>query len=167
VDRFVAAGADSITFHVEVQESHETKLDTLRRIRAERVRPGLAISPKTALEAIRPYADLLDIVMVMTVEPGFGGQRFMADCAAKIPGLRELMTATGRDGWEVHVDGGVSHETASVAGGSGGDVLIVGSALFQRGQDAAREIRLVKSMALEARRRTEMQASAQAPAAVR
>jgi ribulose-phosphate 3-epimerase len=167
VDRFVAAGADSITFHVEVQESHETRLDTLRRIRAERVRPGLAISPKTALEAIRPYADLLDIVMVMTVEPGFGGQRFMADCAAKIPGLRELMTATGRDGWEVHVDGGVSHETASLAGGSGGDVLVVGSALFQRGQDAAREIRLVKSVALEARRRTETQAPSQAPAAVR
>jgi ribulose-phosphate 3-epimerase len=165
VERFVGAGADSITFHVEVQDSHETKLDTLQRIRDARVRAGLAISPKTALEAIRPYAGLLDIVMVMTVEPGFGGQKFMTDCAAKIPGARELLTTTGRDDWEIHVDGGVSHESAAIAGGSGGEVLVVGSALFQRGQDAAREIRLVKSAALEARRTA---ASAErAPAAVR
>jgi len=80
--------------------------------------------------------------------------------------VRELMAATGRDDWEVHVDGGVSHETADVAGGYGGDVLVVGSALFQRGQDAAREIRLVKSAAQEARRRTETQ-TRPAPAAVR
>jgi ribulose-phosphate 3-epimerase len=121
--RFIDAGADSITFHVEVQESHETKVDTLRRIRAARVQPGLAISPKTAVEAVRPYADLIDIVMVMTVEPGFGGQKFMHDCAAKIPGVHELMSATRGDGWEVHVDGGVSHETADVAGGYGAGAI--------------------------------------------
>lgn len=165
VDRFISAGADSITFHVEVQDSHETKLDTLQRIRAARVHAGLAISPKTAIEAVRPYAEVLDIVMVMTVEPGFGGQKFMADCAAKIPGARELLTTTGRDDWEVHVDGGVSHETAAIAGGYGGDVLVVGSALFQRGHDAAREIRLVKSAAQEARRSPV--SAERAPAAVR
>jgi ribulose-phosphate 3-epimerase len=164
-DRFISAGADSITFHVEVQDSHETKLDTLQRIRAAHVRAGLAISPKTAIDAVRPYADLLDIVMVMTVEPGFGGQRFMADCAAKIPGARELLTTTGQDDWEVHVDGGVSHESAAIAGAYGGDVLVVGSALFQRGQDAAREIRLVKSAASEARRTAA--AAERAPAVVR
>jgi ribulose-phosphate 3-epimerase len=163
---FISAGADSITFHVEVQESHDTKLDTLQRIRAARVRSGLAISPKTAVDALRAYSDLLDIVMVMTVEPGFGGQKFMADCAAKIPDARELLTATGRDDWEVHVDGGVSHETAAIAGGYGGDVLVVGSALFQRGQDAAREIRLVKSTAIQARRGSAA-ATEPAPAGVR
>jgi ribulose-phosphate 3-epimerase len=152
VDRFIRAGADSVTFHVEAQESHETKLETLRRIRDARVRAGLAISPKTALEAVRPFAEELDIVMVMTVEPGFGGQKFMADCAAKIPGARELLEGAGRDGAEVHVDGGVSHETAEIAGGYGGDVLVVGSALFQRGHDAAREIQLDKSTAERARR---------------
>jgi ribulose-phosphate 3-epimerase len=152
VDRYIGAGADSVTFHVEVQESHETKLQTLRHIRDARVRAGLAISPKTALEALRPYAEHLDIVMIMTVEPGFGGQKFMPDCAAKIPGARELLESTGGGGWEVHVDGGVSHETADVAGGYGGDVLVVGSALFQRGHDAARETRLVKSAADRARR---------------
>jgi ribulose-phosphate 3-epimerase len=152
-ERYIEAGSNSITFHVEVQEPHETKVETLQRIRGARVAAGLAVSPKTSIDAIRSYVELVDIVMVMTVEPGFGGQKFMHDCAAKIPAARDLLASTARDGWAIHVDGGVSHETADVAGGYGADVLVVGSALFQRGHDAAREIRLAKEAADAARAR--------------
>jgi ribulose-phosphate 3-epimerase len=146
VDRFLKAGGDSLTFHVEAPESDAERLATLEAIRAAGRRAGLAISPDTAVEALRPYLGLLDIAMIMTVEPGFGGQRFLTDRAPKISEARVLFGT--RDGdWEVHVDGGVNHETASVAGACGADVLVVGSALFERGHDAAREVSLVKAHA--------------------
>jgi ribulose-phosphate 3-epimerase len=83
--------------------------------------------------------------MVMTVHPGFGGQRFMAEQAPKIAVARELLG--GRAGTSVHVDGGVSSETADVVGGYGVNVCVVGSALFQRGHDTAREVEAVKMRA--------------------
>ncbi len=149
---FINAGSDSITFHVEVEEPQEVKVDTLRRIRGARRAAGLAISPRTPTSAVEPYLANLDIIMVMTVEPGFGGQKFMTDCAAKIPEARELFKPRPY-GWEVHVDGGVSRETAEIAGGYGADIFVVGSALFQRGHDTAREVRLVKMLADEGWRR--------------
>ena len=150
--RFIEAGSDSITFHVEVEERPETKEETLRTIRAAGVSPGLAVSPATEVEAVQRYVRLLDVVMIMTVEPGWGGQRFRHDCAPKIADARSLL-ADGTVGGEVHVDGGVSHETAEVVGGYGAQVLVVGSALFQRGHDAAREVRLVRERADESWRR--------------
>jgi ribulose-phosphate 3-epimerase len=143
--RFLDAGSDSITFHVEVDESDRTKRETLERISAARRQPGLAISPGTPVDAVAPFADLLGIVMVMTVVPGFGGQRFMADQAPKIFEAKKLLG--DRPGTAVHVDGGVSSETADVVGGYGVDVCVVGSALFQRGHDAALEVNAVKKQA--------------------
>ena len=142
VGRFLDAGADSITFHVEVDEPDDIKRDTLEQISAARRQPGLAISPGTGVDAVRPFADQLGIVMVMTVVPGWGGQRFMADEAAKIADAKALLGR--RPGTAVHVDGGVSAETASVVGGYGVDVCVVGSALFQRGRDASREVDAVR-----------------------
>jgi ribulose-phosphate 3-epimerase len=87
MDQFIDAGCDSITFHVEVEEPIEP---TLLKIRKAGRLAGLAIKPATPLSALDPYRDLLDIVMVMTVEPGFGGQKFMADAAAKIDPAHEV-----------------------------------------------------------------------------
>jgi ribulose-phosphate 3-epimerase len=145
---FLDAGSDTLTFHVEAPEPDDVKRRTLRSIREARRQPGLAISPGTAMEAVEPFLDELDILMIMTVEPGFGGQKFRHDAAPKIAEACALLRTNPRG--EVHVDGGVGRETAAVAGGYGGEVLVVGSALFQRGRDQAREIRLVKDAAASA-----------------
>jgi len=145
VTRFLDAGSDSITFHVEVEEPESLKRETLERINEARRQPGLAISPGTEVDAVQPFADLLGIVMVMTVQPGWGGQRFMDEEAPKIADAKQLLG--GRAGTAVHVDGGVSSETADIVGGYGVDVCVVGSALFQRGHDTAMEIEAVKKRA--------------------
>ena len=146
LDEFLEAGCDSITIHVEISEPIEP---VLRRIRAAGRAAGLALRPGTPLAALEPYRELLDIVMVMTVEPGFGGQAFMADVAkAKILPARDLLSHKPWGG-EVHVDGGVNRETAELVGGLGADVLVVGTALFTKGRDQAREVRLVRTLADE------------------
>ncbi len=148
VPRFLEAEPDTITFHLEVEESDDQKSETLSAIRAAGRGPGLAVSPGTPIDSVQPYLPLLDAVMVMTVEPGFGGQRFIAEAAPKIGPAREWLVPTAG---LVHVDGGVNRETAGLCGHYGADVYIVGSALFQRGQDAADEVRLVRDRARAAR----------------
>lgn len=146
IGEYLEAGCDSITIHVEVDEPIEP---TLRTIRAAGRAAGLAVKPATPLAALEPYQTLLDIVMVMTVEPGFGGQRFMADVArAKVLAARALLRHKAY-GAEVHVDGGVNRESAELVGGLGADILVVGSALWIKGHDMGREIRLVRALADE------------------
>jgi ribulose-phosphate 3-epimerase len=146
LDEYLDAGCDSITIHVEVEEPIEP---TLERIRAAGRAAGLAMRPATPLNALRPFQPLLDIVMVMTVEPGFGGQSFMRDVAdAKLLPARDLLSHKAFGG-EVHVDGGVNRETAEYVGARGVDILVVGSALFKKGRDMAREVRLVRALADE------------------
>ncbi|MGA2512922.1 MAG: ribulose-phosphate 3-epimerase [Candidatus Limnocylindrales bacterium] len=147
VDQFIDAGCDSITFHVEVEEPIEPILLQIRQ--AGRL-AGLAIKPATPLSALDPYGDLLDIVMVMTVEPGFGGQKFMADAAAKIGTAHDVFRDRPSEApsrREVHVDGGVNRDTAELCGALGVDVLVVGSVLWKKGRDIEREIRLIKALA--------------------
>jgi ribulose-phosphate 3-epimerase len=145
MDQFIAAGCDSITFHVEVDEPIEP---TLRTIRAAGRAAGLAVKPGTPLRMLERYRELIDIVLVMTVEPGFGGQSFMKEPARKILRARDLF-ADRPLGGEIQVDGGINRETAEYVGGLGVDVLVVGSALFLKGHDMGREIRLVKALADE------------------
>jgi ribulose-phosphate 3-epimerase len=146
VEEFIEAGCDSITIHVEVEEPIEP---TLQAIRAAGRAAGLCVRPGTPISALEPYADLLDIVMIMTVEPGFGGQQFMADVlAAKAGPARELLRHKLYGG-EVHVDGGINRETAETAGSHGVDVFVVGSALSVRGRDMGREVRLIRALADE------------------
>lgn len=146
IDDYLDAGCDSVTIHVEIEEPIEP---TLRAIRAAGRAAGLCVKPKTPLSALEPYRQLLDIVMVMTVEPGFGGQAFMADVAkAKLLAAREILSHKLHGG-EVHVDGGVNRETAELVGGLGTDILVVGSALFLKGRDMGREIRLIRALADE------------------
>ncbi len=143
---YLDAGCDSITFHVEIDEPIEP---TLRAIRAAGRAAGLAVRPGTPLSALEPYAELLDIVLIMTVEPGFGGQAFMGDVlAAKADGARALL-AHKLYGGEIHADGGINRETAETAGSLGVDVFVVGSALFVRGRDMGREVRLIRALADE------------------
>lgn len=143
---FVRSGADSITFHVEAPETEPVKRDLLTSIREAGRLAGLAISPGTPVSALEPYEALLDIAMVMTVVPGAGGQRFLREEAPKIGEARRLFAAA-QGGGEVHVDGGVNRETAATVGAFGADVLVVGSALFQRGRDTADEVDLVRRSA--------------------
>ncbi len=146
IEEYLDAGCDSITLHVEIQEPIAP---TLRAIRAAGRAAGLSLRPATPLSALEPYRELLDIVMVMTVEPGFGGQAFMKDVAReKVLAARDLLRHKALGG-EVHVDGGVNRETAELVGGLGADILVVGSALWIRGHDMGREIRLVKALADE------------------
>jgi ribulose-phosphate 3-epimerase len=146
IEEYLDAGCDSITFHVEIEEPIEP---TLRAIRAAGRAAGLAVRPGTPLTELEPYAQLLDIVLIMTVEPGFGGQTFMADVlAAKAGAARELFRHKPYGG-ELHVDGGLNRETAEIAGSHGVDVYVVGSALFVPGRDMAREIRLIRALADE------------------
>ena len=146
IDEFLDAGCDSITIHVEIKEPIEP---TLRAIRAAGRAAGLCVKPGTPLRALEPYRELLDIVMVMTVEPGFGGQSFMSEVArSKLLQARELLSHKLHGG-EIHVDGGVNRETAELVGGQGVDILVVGSALWLPGRDMAREIRLIRALADE------------------
>ena len=147
IDDFIDAGCDSLTFHVEVEEPIEPTLLKIRK--AGRI-AGLAIKPATPLSALDPYRDLIDIIMVMTVEPGFGGQKFMADAATKIDPAHEVFR--DRPGEqpsrrEVHVDGGANRASAEYCGKLGVDVLVVGSVLWRKGVDIEHEIRLIKELA--------------------
>jgi ribulose-phosphate 3-epimerase len=146
IDEYLDAGCDSVTIHVEIDEPIG---ETLQAVRAAGRAAGLAVKPKTPLSALEPYSELLDIVLVMTVEPGFGGQAFMKDVAQeKILPARDLLRHKSFGG-EVHVDGGVNRETAEIVGGLGADILVVGSALWIKGHDMGREIRLVRALADE------------------
>ena len=149
-DQFLDAGCDSITFHVEVDAPQIRP--ALERIRAAGRSAGLSVKPKTPLSALAPYRDMLDIVLVMTVEPGFGGQSFMADVAAqKLGAARRWLDPAGA--CEVHVDGGGRAETAEVIGRGGTDVIVVGSALY-RADDMAAEVERIRSIAAAARATT-------------
>jgi ribulose-phosphate 3-epimerase len=146
IEEYLDAGCDSVTFHVEIDEPIKP---TLAAISAAGRAAGLAVKPATPLSALDPYRELLDIVLVMTVEPGFGGQTFMKEVAReKLLPARELLGHKSFGG-EVHVDGGINRETAEFVGGLGVDVLVVGSALWIKGHDMGREIRLVRALADE------------------
>ncbi|HEX5827392.1 MAG TPA: ribulose-phosphate 3-epimerase [Candidatus Limnocylindrales bacterium] len=146
-DRFIDAGCDSITFHVEVDAPQIRP--ALERIRGAGVSAGLSVKPGTALAALDAYRDLLDIVLVMTVEPGFGGQSFMAEVAdAKLAAARAWLDPAGAS--EVQVDGGGKASTAEAIGRGGTDVIVAGSALY-RADDMAAEVRRIRDIAAAAR----------------
>lgn len=127
IEAFAKAGADLINFHVE---SAAPVAETLDKIHALGKKAALTIKPKTPANAVFPYLHQVDMILVMTVEPGFGGQAFMADM---MPKLRELRAEINRRGLSVQlqVDGGVSAETAPIVAQAGADIAVVGSALFK------------------------------------
>lgn len=131
IEAFAAAGADILTAHVEAgPHIHRT----LQAIRAAGVQPGLALNPGTPAVAAAPLLDLVDLVLVMTVNPGFGGQRFIASQLEKIRDLRAMI---GDRPIHLQVDGGIAPDTAPLVAGAGADVLVAGSAVFGGGSVAA------------------------------
>ena len=128
VERFCEAGADIVTVHVEA-DTPENTLEAIRRIRACGKKPAVCVKPKTPAEAVLPYLELVDMVLVMTVEPGFGGQSFMAGQVRKLSALREAIGCCGRP-VHLEVDGGIGAATAPQVLAAGANILVAGSSVF-------------------------------------
>ena len=128
IDDFVDAGADIITAHVEAgPHLHRT----LQAIKAKGVKAGVSLNPHTPIESIKHVMDMVDLILIMTVNPGFGGQSFIP-VLDKIEAARKMIDATGRD-IDLEIDGGVNPETAKQCIAAGADVLVAGTAVFKDG----------------------------------
>ena len=128
-ENFCKAGADYLTIHVEADTPENIK-KTLELIRSLGVKPGIVVKPKTPAEAVAEYLPMVDLVLVMTVEPGFGGQKFMADMMPKLKQLRTMLDEVNPS-CHLEVDGGVDLVTGEVCKENGADVLVAGSAYFK------------------------------------
>ena len=133
-ENFCKAGADYLTIHVEADTPENIK-KTLELIRSLGVKPGIVVKPKTPAEAIEEYLPMVDLVLVMTVEPGFGGQKFMADMMPKLKQLRAMLDKVNPS-CHLEVDGGVDLVTGEVCKENGADVLVAGSAYFKTADKA-------------------------------
>jgi ribulose-phosphate 3-epimerase len=138
VPRFVEAGANSITVHVESEAKHDIA-KTLEQIRKAGCRVGLTLNPATAFELVEAFLDEIDMLLVMTVHPGFGGQSFRADQMEKVKRAVEWKKTYGRP-LDVEVDGGLNAETARVSIENGANVLVAGTSIFHA-KDYAEAIR--------------------------
>ena len=127
IDAYADAGADLIVVHAEAEDDPQA---VLRAIAARGIKAGICIKPGTQPETIQPLLPLCDLVLVMTVEPGFGGQSLMEDCVAKLPILKKMIAVTGRD-ILLEVDGGVKLGNARHVIEAGADVLVIGTGLFR------------------------------------
>lgn len=141
VDEFCKAGADILSFHLEADTPENVRL-ALEKIRSNGVKPALSIKPNTPAEAVLPYLSLCDLILVMTVEPGFGGQSFMEDMMPKVTKIRSCLDAEN-PACELEVDGGVNERTAKICTSAGANVLVAGSAYF-KAADKAAFVRAVK-----------------------
>lgn len=127
IEVFAKAGADIITFHLEAAPD---VTDVIRKIRQAGCRVGISIKPATPVEAVLPYLDQVDMVLVMTVEPGFGGQAYREDTTEKIRALRQKIQESGLD-TDLEVDGGVNRKTIRTVLEAGANVIVCGTAVFR------------------------------------
>lgn len=127
LQRFIDAGSDLITVHIEAQ--HDVG-DTLAAIRAAGVQAGLALNPATPLELAAPFIGQIDLLLCMTVVPGFGGQSFMSEVLPKIEAAAKLREAGGHD-FHIEVDGGIDAQTAKLCAQAGANVMVAGSSTFK------------------------------------
>ena len=139
IDAFVKAGSDMITFHVESDSDPDA---VIAAIKAAGIKCGISVKPKTPVEDIYKYLDRVDMVLVMTVEPGFGGQGFIPETAEKVRTLRKYITDNGLD-TDIEVDGGINAKTISVVRDAGANVIVSGSYLFNAASmaDAVRSLK--------------------------
>jgi len=126
VERFAESGADLINFHVEAEDDIKGTIDKIRSL-GKKV--GLTIKPKTPIDAVVPYLSKVDMVLVMTVEPGYGGQKLMPECIDKVSALREIVNRENIT-VDIEVDGGITQENVDVALNAGANVIVAGSAVF-------------------------------------
>jgi len=127
VDRYADAGATYLTIHVEASRDVP---ETLAAIRARGVRPGLTLNPETPVDAVLPHLGSIDLALVMSVHPGFGGQKFIEGTLGKVKSIREALDARGLAA-ELEVDGGIKPENAARVVAAGATVLVAGSAIFE------------------------------------
>jgi ribulose-phosphate 3-epimerase len=139
-DDFISAGADIITFHIECESDIDK---TIEKIKSAGVKVGLVIKPNTPASAVFPYLKDIDLVLVMTVEPGFGGQSFMADMLPKVQEIKNEAKRLDID-MLVEVDGGISEDTIAQAAAAGVDVCVAGTAVF-KAEDAKKAIDILSS----------------------
>ncbi len=142
VEDFCRAGADVLTVHVEADVPANIRA-ALEKTRALGVRPAVSVKPNTRAEAVLPYLELCDLILVMTVEPGFGGQSFMFDMMPKLRTIRDWIDEKN-PGCELEVDGGVNEATAKICRANGANVLVAGSAWF-KSRDPASFCRALKA----------------------
>ena len=140
IDAFVDAGADYITFHAEADSDID---ETIAKIRSRGIKPGIVLKPGTPAEAAFPYLDKVDMVLVMTVEPGFGGQSFMADMMPKAEKLRAEIDRR-RLPVLIEADGGITEKNVSVVSAAGIDVVVAGTGVF-KAADPAAAIKLIQN----------------------
>ncbi len=140
INDFAAAGADIITVHTESTDKIQECIDLIKK---NGKKAALTVKPKTDVKEVLPYIDQLDMVLIMTVEPGFGGQKFMADMVSKIEFLNEYRKENGLS-FLIEVDGGVNTDNAAILKNAGTDVLVAGSAVFNA-QNPEEVIKLLKN----------------------
>ncbi len=128
IKEFADCGADLITFHYEAAEGKVQ--ETIDAIKAAGCKVGLSIKPKTPVDVIKPFLKDTDMILVMTVEPGFGGQKYIPESTERIAQVRKMITESGRD-IDLEVDGGINNETADTVKKAGANVLVAGSAVFK------------------------------------
>lgn len=141
VEQFCDAGADLVTVHVE-SDTEEKLHDAIARIHAKGKRAGVVLKPKTPAETVLPFLNEVELVLVMTVEPGFGGQSFMEDMMPKLAWLRQRC----RPGTVLQVDGGINRKTIAAAAAAGANCFVAGSAVFGR-EDYGAEITALRELA--------------------
>jgi ribulose-phosphate 3-epimerase len=144
LEAFAEAGADHITVHAEAGPHLHRSLQAIRKLGKK---AGAAINPATPAEALAHVLDDLDLILVMTVNPGFGGQSFIRSVLPKIAELRTMLEGRPVD---IVIDGGVSPETAGACAKAGGNVMVAGSAVFSGGKDYAEKIAKIRKLAEEA-----------------
>ena len=127
IDEFCNIGAQNITFHYEATSDVES---VIKKIHSRGVKASISIKPKTDVEDILPYLELVDMVLVMTVEPGFGGQKFMPDMMSKVKTLKRIKEEKNLN-FEIQVDGGINNDTIAVAALAGANNFVAGSAVFK------------------------------------
>ena len=127
IERFAESGADLINFHIEANGDPE---GTIRRIHSLGKKAAITINPSTPVSAIEPYLEMVDMVLVMTVEPGYGGQKMIVSCLDKVKELRRIADEC-RLSFDIEVDGGITPENVSMALEAGANVIVAGSAVFR------------------------------------
>lgn len=127
IEEFAESGADLINFHLEATECVE---ETIAQIRRTGKKVGITIKPGTPARAVEPYLALTDMVLVMTVEPGFGGQKLIPECLDKVTGIRRMITEKNLN-VDIEVDGGINSDNVGAAIAAGANVIVAGSAVFK------------------------------------
>jgi ribulose-phosphate 3-epimerase len=135
VEDMAKAGADIFTFHIEVElaKNEEDVVSLINKIKGAGMQVGIALKPNTQIDAIQSYLKMVDLVLVMTVEPGFGGQKFMVDMMPKIEALKNILP----DNVHIEVDGGLGPDTIDAAAAAGANMIVAGSSVFKASNKAA------------------------------